>query len=134
MVGPVDGATVVVNLSQMLCVADRTASEDQLQLAHRLCGLISAAVEGQLNAVRSNTPFGLRLVPVAAVRAEAADDPYLAEDERAALEAASDRDILDAIDRAAGGSAEDQLYHLHDQIQADAVHTLVAAAREDRDD
>ncbi|MFL0579627.1 hypothetical protein [Dietzia sp. 179-F 9C3 NHS] len=127
MVGPVDGATVVVNLRAVL-VGEITPDMPVVDRAYMLMALLSVAVEAQLNEVRAATPFGQRLVPADAVRQEAWENPHLTDAESDMLAEASDRAILDAIDRAAGGSTEDQLYHLHDQIQAEAVQIIVAEA------
>lgn len=67
-----------------------------------------------------------RLVTIAAIRAEVSDNPNLTDAEGQALEAASDAEILDAIDSNAR-TIEDRLYALHDELQALVVNQIAAA-------
>lgn len=64
-----------------------------------------------------------RLVTIEAIRAEIGDNPNLTDEQCAALEAATDQEILDAIDSAAN-AVEDRLYALHDEIQSDVVSAI----------
>lgn len=69
------------------------------------------------------TELSRRLVTIEAIRAESGDNPNLTDDQCDALEAATDQDILDAIDSAAN-ALEDRLYALHDEIQSDVVNDI----------
>lgn len=76
--------------------------------------------------VLDQTEFTRRLVTIEAIRAEVGDNPNLTQEQALAIDAASDGEILDAID-AAANAVEDRLYALHDEIQADVVNDLAPA-------
>lgn len=67
-----------------------------------------------------------RLVTIAAIRAEAGDNPNLTPAQCKMLLTASDVAILEAIDIEAL-AIEDRLYALHDELQALVVNQIAAA-------
>lgn len=69
--------------------------------------------------------LGQRLVDRDSIRAEIDDNPNLTEDQRLRLMAALDSEIDDAIE-ACTRSVEDQLYAVHDELQARVVADLTS--------
>lgn len=67
--------------------------------------------------------MGRRLVDRDNIRGEIGDNPNLTEGQRRRLAAASDREIDDAID-ACADSLEDELFRVHDELQAMVVSEL----------
>lgn len=87
-----------------------------------LAGALDACDQQEQNAL-DQTDILRRLVTIEAIRAESGDNPTLTDDQCDALEAATDQEILDAIDSAAN-AVEDRLYALHDEIQSDVVSAI----------
>lgn len=79
----------------------------------------------QQNAL-DQTELSRRLVTIAAIRAEASDNPSLTPAQCTMLLTASDVAILEAIDSEAR-AIEDRLYALHDELQSLVVNQIAAA-------
>lgn len=71
--------------------------------------------------------LSLRVVTVESVRAEADEDPFLNESERAALRDASVEQISEAV-RVAWTSVEERFFAVHDEIRAAATRAVLAAS------